>query len=83
VLPIFGAIDLGKDKNPDDPLAASRFIQITKAYQALTEPWIDVFLYFFSPSKFMMPTSLGMRYMFFCKSNFEEWKNQDYQQETC
>ena len=36
---------LGKileDKNPDDPLAASRFIQITKAYQALTEPWIDV-----------------------------------------
>lgn len=32
-----------KDKNPDDPLAASRFIQITKAYQALTEPWIDVF----------------------------------------
>jgi len=25
------------DKNPDDPLAASRFIQITKAYQALTD----------------------------------------------
>jgi len=25
------------DKNPDDPLAASRFIQITKAYGALTE----------------------------------------------
>lgn len=27
-----------EDKNPDDPLAASRFIQITKAYQALTDP---------------------------------------------
>lgn len=25
------------DKNPDDPLAQSRFIQITKAYQALTD----------------------------------------------
>eukprot|EP00931_Biecheleriopsis_adriatica_P048119 TRINITY_DN27793_c0_g1_i1.p1 TRINITY_DN27793_c0_g1~~TRINITY_DN27793_c0_g1_i1.p1 ORF type:complete len:659 (-),score=144.30 TRINITY_DN27793_c0_g1_i1:158-2134(-) len=25
------------DKNPDDPLANSRFIQITKAYQALTD----------------------------------------------
>jgi len=25
------------DKNPDDPLAASRFIQITKAYNALTD----------------------------------------------
>mmetsp|Transcript_69238 Transcript_69238/g.200581 ORF Transcript_69238/g.200581 Transcript_69238/m.200581 type:complete len:668 (+) Transcript_69238:123-2126(+) len=25
------------DKNPDDPLAASRFIQITKAYAALTD----------------------------------------------
>mmetsp|Transcript_87810 Transcript_87810/g.188376 ORF Transcript_87810/g.188376 Transcript_87810/m.188376 type:complete len:672 (-) Transcript_87810:157-2172(-) len=25
------------DKNPDDPLAASRFIQITKAYSALTD----------------------------------------------
>jgi translocation protein SEC63 len=25
------------DKNPDDPLAASRFIQITKAYTALTD----------------------------------------------
>merc|ERR1719326_1646485 len=25
------------DKNPDDPLAASKFIQITKAYQALTD----------------------------------------------
>jgi translocation protein SEC63 len=25
------------DKNPDDPLAASHFIQITKAYQALTD----------------------------------------------
>ena len=25
------------DKNPDDPLAASRFIQITKAFQALTD----------------------------------------------
>ncbi|CAE8658538.1 unnamed protein product [Polarella glacialis] len=25
------------DKNPDDPMAASRFIQITKAYQALTD----------------------------------------------
>eukprot|EP00929_Paragymnodinium_shiwhaense_P024344 TRINITY_DN15008_c0_g1_i1.p1 TRINITY_DN15008_c0_g1~~TRINITY_DN15008_c0_g1_i1.p1 ORF type:complete len:709 (-),score=202.40 TRINITY_DN15008_c0_g1_i1:175-2301(-) len=25
------------DKNPDDPLAMSRFIQITKAYQALTD----------------------------------------------
>lgn len=25
------------DKNPDDPLASSRFIQITKAYQALTD----------------------------------------------
>mmetsp|Transcript_22439 Transcript_22439/g.42365 ORF Transcript_22439/g.42365 Transcript_22439/m.42365 type:complete len:673 (+) Transcript_22439:97-2115(+) len=27
------------DKNPDDPLAASRFIQITKAYQALTDEY--------------------------------------------
>lgn len=26
------------DKNPDDPLAASKFIQITKAFQALTDP---------------------------------------------
>ena len=43
---IFGVFNLGKDKNPDDPLAASRFIQITKAYQALTEPWIDVFCFF-------------------------------------
>lgn len=25
------------DKNPDDPLAASKFIQITKAYQAMTD----------------------------------------------
>ena len=61
---IFGVFNLGKDKNPDDPLAASRFIQITKAYQALTEPWIDV-LFFFSPSKWMMQTSWGMKYMFF------------------
>lgn len=26
------------DKNPDDPLASARFIQITKAYQAMTDP---------------------------------------------
>jgi len=31
------SLEFHPDKNPDDPLAASKFIQITKAYQALTD----------------------------------------------
>ena len=31
------SLETHPDKNPDDPLAASKFLQVTKAHQALTD----------------------------------------------